>query len=118
MGAVLMSEGTGSQRGRAWGPPGLLRRRWAPVWVLKPIVPVAYGWGQICGCPAGPKFSSLATRRRAMLGVACRRLALRLARRRAAPMRPAQSVLLSLAAPRRRRSATTIMEALPRLDDR
>src|SRR4029077_14123826 len=118
MGAGLMSGVSGSRRARSCGPPGLLRRRWAPGLVLKPIVPVAYGWGQIYGCPAGPKFSSSATRPRAMLGVACRRRALRRRRSRAAPMQPEQSVLLSPGGPRRRRSATATMEALPRLDDR
>src|SRR6516165_3077269 len=118
MGGGLMLGVSGSQRARSCGLRGLWRRQWGPGSVLRPIVPVAYGWGQICGCPAGPKFSSSATRRRAMLGVACRRRALRLLRSRVAPTQPELSVLLSPADPRRRRSAIAIMEALPRLDGR
>src|SRR6516165_5261852 len=118
MGGGLMLGVSGALRARSWGLRGLWRRRWGPGSVLRPIVPVAYGWGQICGCLAGLKFSSSATAPRAMLGVACRRPALLPRRSRAAPTRPGQSVLLSLAVPRRRRSAIATMEALPRLDGR
>src|SRR5215469_13980598 len=118
MGAAPMSGVSGSQRARSCGPPGLWRRRWAPGLMLKLIVPVAYGWGKICGCPAGPKFSSSATRLRAMLGMACRYQDLLQRRSRVVPTQPELSALLSPAVPRRRRSATAIMEALPRLDGR
>ena len=118
MGAVLMSGVSGSRRARSCGPPALLRRRWVPGLVLKLLGPVAYGWGKICGCPAGPKFSSSATRLRAMLGMACRYQDLLRRRSRVAPTQPEQSVLLSAADPRRGRSATAIMEALPRLGGR
>src|SRR6516165_6888161 len=118
MGAVLMSGVSGSQRARSCGPPGLWRHRWGLGSVLRPIVPVGYGWGKICACPAGPKFSSSATRLRAMLGVACRHPDLLRRRSRVAPTQPELSALLSAADPRRRRSATAIMEALPRLDGR
>src|SRR6516165_6109858 len=118
MGAAPMSGASGSQRARSCGPPGLWRRRWAPGLMLKQIVPVGYGWGKICGCPAGPKFSSSATRLRAVLGMACRYQDLLRRRSRVAPTQPELSALLSAADPRRRRSATAIMEALPRLDGR
>src|SRR6516162_105150 len=118
MGAVLMSEVSGSQRARSCGPPGLWRRRWGLGSVLRPIVLVEYGWGQICGCPAGLKFSSSAMRLRAMLGMAGRYQDLLRRRSRVAPTPPELSVLLSAADPRRRRSATAIMEALPRLGGR
>src|SRR5215472_6695081 len=118
MGAGLMSGVTGSQRARSCGLPGLWRRRWGLGSVLRPIVRVGYGWGKICGCPAGPKFSLSATRLRAMLGMACRYQDLLQRRSRVAPTQPELSALLSAADPRRRRSATAIMEALPRLEGR
>src|SRR6516225_5955301 len=118
MGAGPMSGVSGLQRARSCGPLGLWRRRWGLGSVLKLIVPVAYGWGKICGCPASPKFSSSATRLRAMLGVACRHPDLLRRRSRVAPTQPELSAPLSPADPRRRRSATAIMEALPRLDGR
>src|SRR6516162_6478617 len=65
-----------------------------------------------------PKFSSSATRLRAMLGMACRYQDLLRRRSRVAPTQPELSALLSAADPRLRRSATAIMEALPRLDGR
>src|SRR6516225_9858722 len=115
---ALMSEVSGLQRARSCGLPGLWRRRWGLGSVVRPIVRVGYGWGQICGCPAGPKFSSSAMRLRAMLGMAGRYQDLLRRRSRVAPTQPELSVLLSAADPRRRRSATAIMEALPRLDGR
>src|SRR6516162_6906573 len=120
MGAGLMSGVSGSQRARSCGLPGLWRRHWGLGSVLRPIVRVGYGWGQICGCPAGPKFSSSAMRLRAMLGMAGRYQDLLRRRSRVARTRPELSVLLSAADPRarRRRSATAIMEALPRLGGR
>src|SRR6516165_12594728 len=118
MGAGPMSGASGSQRARSCGPPGLWRRRWGLGSVLKLIVPVAYEWGKICGYPAGPKFSSSATRLRAMLGMACRYQDLLRRRSRVAPTQPKLSALLSAADPRLRRSATAIMEALPRLGGR
>src|SRR6516165_8525826 len=113
MGAGLMSGVSGSQRARSCGLPGLWRRRWGLGSVLRPIVRVGYGWGQICGCPAGPKFSSSATAPRAMLGVAGRYQDLLRRRSRVAPTQPELSVLLSAADPRRRRSATARVRGAP-----
>src|SRR3974377_1798963 len=91
MRAGLMSGGSGSQRAQAGGRLGLVGRRRRPGSGWRPIVPVAYGWGRIYGCPAGPKFSSSATRPRAMRGVACRRRALRRLRSRGAATQPEAS---------------------------
>ena len=87
-------------------------------WLGAEADPAAYGWDRTCGCPAGPKFSSSAIRPCAMLGVAGRPPALRRLRSRVAPTQPERSGLLSPAVPRRRRFATAITAALPRLGGR
>ena len=110
-----MSEVSGSQRAQLCGRPGLPPHRRRLGSGLRPILPVAYGWDRICGCPTGPKFSSSATRPFAMPGVACRPPGLHQLRSRVAPTQPEQSGLLSPAVPRRRRFATAITGALPRL---
>src|SRR6266851_4557489 len=100
-----MSKVSGSQHAQSCGQPGLPHRRRRLGSGSRPILLVAYGWDRTCGCLAGPKFSSSATRPFAMLGVACPPPGLHRLRSRVAPTQPEQSGLLSLAVLRRRRAA-------------